>query len=166
MRYLIDGYNLLFKSSKRKLSLENKRRALIEFLNELAKELSLQITVVFDGSSEDRAYLKSHFDRLELVYTEKKQSADDYIYEEVAHFPNKKNVTVVTSDRGLEQRCKLHGIEVYSISSFFQLLQKKKGKKTRKSQAKNPFVESPAEMTRLLMLFEKRFIESLQDHLE
>jgi predicted RNA-binding protein with PIN domain len=96
--YLIDGYNLLFRIEDQKLSLEQRREALIAIL---ADELSLfrfSAAIVFDGDDSIRKYAsRTFFERLE-----------------------------VSSDSGLLRQCAHLGAKTLSIECFVAKLTKKR----------------------------------------
>lgn len=158
MHYLVDAYNLLFRFLKKGKSLEDRRRQLIEEINRAAQALNLQITLVFDGADDYQSYpTRGHFDCLELVYTSKNKTADEYISEEVIHSKNAAEITVVTNDRELASRCKDHHAKIKTIDGFIGFLSKKKAKKKKSSPSTSRiFNESSSEFARLLAIFEKR----------
>lgn len=163
MRYLIDGYNLLFRIAKPGRALEKKREALIGELNQVISDFKLKATVVFDGSHPGLSHaMRHHFDALEIIYTYQNLSADEYIIEEVNSARRPEEIIVITSDRGLAQTCKNLGAKVQSIEAFISSLKKKTVKKKKKQKEARPeaaFKDSNAEITRLLMIFEKKLQE-------
>ncbi len=152
MHYWIDGYNLLFHLPKNKGSFEEKRRILISQINEQAKNLSLQITIVFDASDPDQKHdTRSHFDDLELIYTHRKKSADDAILEAVEHSRNPALLCAVSSDKGVTSKARALGAQILSLPEFLAFLFKKQ-KKKQFNQASD-FQDSPREIARLLKIF-------------
>lgn len=164
MHYLVDAYNLLFRTLKKRGSLEKTRQTLIEELNEMVTEFNLHVTLVFDGAEEHLPLpTRGHYDAIELVYTPKNQTADEYIYEEVSLSRTPAQITVVTSDRELSGRCHQHRAKTLTIDEFLQLLSKKKFKKKRLSISHDrPFRDSDPEIARLLQIFEKKLLEELE----
>jgi uncharacterized protein len=163
MHYLVDGYNLLFRVVKKRGSLEKTRRQLIEEINDIVSKLHLQITLVFDGAEEKLPQsARSHFDAIEIVYTSKKQSADEYISEEVLLSRTPSQITVVTNDRELATHCRTHRAKIQTIDEFLSFLMKKKTKKRKlSSRSERVFRESDPELARLLKIFEKKLFEDL-----
>jgi uncharacterized protein len=163
MHYLIDAYNLLFRTLKKRRSLEKSRQSLIEELNEVISQLNLHITLVFDGAEEHLPLpTRGHFGALEIVYTFKNQTADEYISEEVSLSQSPTQLTVVTNDHELAGRCRLHHAKTQTIDEFLLFLSKKKIKKQRLATTRNRvFRDSDPEIARLLMIFEKRMLEDL-----
>lgn len=161
MHYLVDGYNLLFCSLKKKGPLQQTRQRMIQELNEVISQLCLDVVLIFDGSQENLPYLsRGHFDTLEIVYTSKEQTADEYITEEVIYSKAPSEITVVSNDRELTNRCRHNGAKTQTIEQFISYLQKKR-RKHRKAQARPSFKESDPELARLLAIFEKRLSEEL-----
>ncbi|MGC1879566.1 MAG: NYN domain-containing protein [Rhabdochlamydiaceae bacterium] len=157
MHYLVDAYNLLFRVLKKRGSLEKSRQSLIEELNEMTSQLNLHVTLVFDGAEE---HLRGHFDTLEIVYTRKTQTADEYISEEVFLSRSPSQLTVVTNDRELSTRCSHHLAKTMSIDEFLHLISKKKMKKKRLGPPRT-FRDSQSQIARLLIIFEKKMLEDL-----
>lgn len=163
MHYLVDAYNLLFRTLKKRGPLEKSRQLLIEELNDAIKRVNLNVTLVFDGSQEHlRQPTRGHFDAIEVVYTSKGQSADEYISDEVMLAKNPSQLTVVTNDRELAGRCKQSRAKILSIDEFIAFLLKKKIKK--KKQSANPdkaFRDSDPEIARLMLIFERKLLEDI-----
>lgn len=149
MKYLIDAYNLLFRSPRdKKKSLEENRRKLIHIINEQASLLHLDITLVFDGEEEG---LTAHFDAVAIVYTSSHQTADDYILQQVQQLPYPANITVVSNDSGLIRSCRACRSHTMSLEAFMSTLVKKKKKREKPLPV---FQDSTREIARLLAIFE------------
>jgi predicted RNA-binding protein with PIN domain len=163
MHYLVDAYNLLFRTLKKSSSLEKSRQFLIEELNTIVAEINLHVTLVFDGAEEHIPLpTRGHYDAIEIVYTSKSQTADEYIYEEITLSRSPAQLTVVTNDRELSGRCYQHRAKTMTIDQFLHFLSKKKIKKKRlKTSHRQAFRDSNPEIARLLLIFEKRMLEDL-----
>lgn len=133
MRYIVDGYNLLFKEAwaRTASTLEQARKQLIEELDSLASTLHLDLIVVFDAPFQSDDLRRGHYRSLEIVFTAKGQTADDYIVN-LADIVGKKAI-VVTSDRGLSRRAKGSGAAIESVHDFLVHLRKKSRNKLAKS---------------------------------
>jgi len=170
MHYLIDGYNLIFRLPTKKSSLQKQRESLIQELNELICELKLNVSLVFDApAGEWHDLVRGHVDALEVVYTAKKQSADEYILQEIADAKNPKQITVVTSDGSLAALCKAQGALTKSIESFLKWISQKKDKKRAQKGEKvreRAFRDTDKNIARLLLVFEKKLLEELSGNLE
>lgn len=144
MHYFIDGYNLLFRLSEETKTLEEARKKIIDYL----VDSKFSLTLVFDGKRNDLPD-RMHKGELEIVYTSKGQSADNYILEELSFVKNPKNYTIVTSDKKLASLCCQMGAYSQTIDSFLALLQKSRTIPTREK----PFKETDREFNRLLKIF-------------
>ena len=158
MKYLIDGYNLLFFKNPARLPFPQKRSELIAFLNRIASELCIDLVIVFDGSPD---FQRGHYDSVEIVYTAKEESADDYI-EEVVHLATTpQQHTVVSNDNQLRKRSSLLGAKAITVDAFFSLLSNKRRRKKGIPSEKKAR-ESDREIARLLALFEKHLSEDTE----
>jgi predicted RNA-binding protein with PIN domain len=155
MIYYVDGYNLLFRLLPKKKSLEVKRTDVIETLNSLAKELHLNIVLVFDATQQKErlGIARGHYDVLEIIYTEN-ATADNYILDIAQNAKQPSQMTVVTSDRELAHKAKIAGARTLTISSFIERLKQKKHKAI---PAPKEFKDSSAHIQRLLKIFTERF---------
>ncbi len=136
MHYYIDGYNLLFKEAwaRTASSLEEARKQLIMELDQLAAMLHIDVTVVFDAPFQSDDLKRGHYRSLEIIFTAKGQSADDYLVACVDAVGKK--AVVVTSDRGLRARIKGTGASVEGVHDFLVHLRKKSRNKLAKSKSK------------------------------
>lgn len=160
MQYLVDAYNLLFRSGKKKGSLEKERQSLIQQLNEVISQLHIHVTLVFDGAGERISLpTRGHFDAIEIIYTTKGQTADEYISDEIYHAKKPSQRTIVTNDRELAARCRNFRAKTMSLDEFLQLLLKKK-KKKKPSKTLHSFRDSNPEIERLLKIFEKKWADN------
>ena len=156
MHYYIDGYNWLFQTVKPSTAFEGKRRDFIEAISMLTKDLSADVTIVFDSSDPTRdLYTRSHFQDIEIIYTPKGQTADAYIEDAVALKAVLGPVAVVTLDRNLQDKCRALGATILTMKAFYSLCAKKKDKKIKKSAAPAA-AESPQQIARLMKIFEER----------
>jgi predicted RNA-binding protein with PIN domain len=168
MRYLVDAYNLLFRKLKKRGSLEKSRQHMIEELNDAVSHLKLQITLIFDGAEEYQPHpSRGHFDAIELVYTPKRKTADEYISDEVINSKSPSQIIVVTNDRELAIRCRIHRAKTQTIDEFIAFVSKKRTKKKKiPSSSERIFRESNSELARLLIIFEKKMLEKINRDFE
>ncbi len=161
MHYLVDAYNLLFRIQKKIPKLENGRKLLIEQINEAASSLNLVVTLVFDGASKHLPHaLRAHFDAIAIVYTPESQTADEYIIQEVIEACHPSQITVVSNDRELSQKCRLHKAHIQTIENFFEMLIKKEKKYKKRQFTPGPFKGTSSELERLQVIFEERLKKS------
>lgn len=104
---LVDGYNVIFSDAElKKIALEDMsaaRDALLDILHDHQALRKCEMIVVFDaykvGDDNVRTY---HEHKLHIIFTKRKQTADNYIEAAIHRLAKEFNVSVVTSD-GLEQ---------------------------------------------------------------
>jgi predicted RNA-binding protein with PIN domain len=140
MHYLVDGYNLLFKTAWAG-KLEEARRKLIEELDTYAEMFHLHITIVFDAPLQSEELKRGHYRSLEIIFTAKGETADDYIAEYVTRVQHK--IAIVTSDKKLAHRVKREGVFVESAHDFLLRLRKKSRKKKPPQVLKKQPTPSP-----------------------
>lgn len=155
--YLVDAYNLLFRyGHKKRSSLEENRKALIQDINTAAQALNLDITLVFDGKGDHLPYaLRSHIDALTIVYTPSHQTADEYILQEVEMSNHPSTITVVSNDTELACKSALHGAQALSLKAFIHRIEKKQLQKKQRHAVTIEPQDSAQHIARLLALFEK-----------
>jgi hypothetical protein len=116
-RWLVDGMNVI--GSKPDGWWRDRRGAMERLVREL-ETLDGDVTVVFDGKPVE---LES--DGIEVVFASRRgrDAADDDIAASVAADPDPGALTVVTSDRELERRVRVHGVEVEGAGAFRRRLE-------------------------------------------
>lgn len=72
---------------------------------------------------------------------------------------------VVTNDRELSIRCRNCGAKTQTIDAFIAFLAKK-GTKARAFTTTPSFKDSPHQISRLLLIFEKKMLEKIKDDIE
>lgn len=164
MHYYIDGYNWLFRIPKSRKSFEEKRREFIKSIHKLVEGRTCLVTIVFDSSDPSRDISsKGNYDFLEIVFTPKKQTADEYIESAVENAFRPRQITVVTLDRELQQKCLLRGANVATMEEFFDFFAKNK-RSRKQTEPKIVVEESKYNIARLLTIFEKRLFDDLLGH--
>lgn len=112
MRYLVDGYNVIFSTDLKNAGLNDA----IEKLTSLVQGLSGQVILVFDGREGIDAPHKP------WVYFTKGVSADEFIVKKVREFQDPHSVKVVTRDRQIISRVKSLGAKVVDPQDFLKEL--------------------------------------------
>ncbi len=157
MLYLLDGYNLLFTLTESDNPFSEQRQKIIRFLQKQFASFKMEGILVFDGSvrhGEESG--RSYPSPLEVVYTAKGQSADQFIIERIEISLNPRQITVVTNDRGLMAHARPLGAKTTGNADFIQWLVDRRKKK---SSLKREITDSKQNMERLLIIFEKRLKE-------
>lgn len=145
MHYFVDGYNLLFYL-KKEGDLQENRNFIMAILKKISLRLKATMTIVFDGKEENI----SHVQNIKIVFTEKGESADDFILKQLELSKNIKNETVVTSDKSLTRLSRSLGAKTLSIYSFLQFISSKKSPTKEYS-----FEDSQENIERLLKIFKE-----------
>ena len=110
--YYIDGYNVIHHSSLLKpLAVQNfeaARDALIEKVGRFCAATGSLAKIVFDGRGRQIQPLSPslQYPGLEVLYSPGHQSADTVIERIVYKSPNRRNVIVVSADRGIRDLCR------------------------------------------------------------
>lgn len=133
MQYLIDGYNLLFRTLRARGSedLKYERQRLVEELGDKLKIAGIDASLIFDSYHQVGPRERFYQRGLDVHYTDEKQTADDYILEWLRLAKSPQFYTVVTSDRGLARRAAGKGAKVESVEAFKGMLERLYLKKLR-----------------------------------
>jgi predicted RNA-binding protein with PIN domain len=153
--YWVDAYNLLFRLTKDYHIMRQQERSILLAINEIAARRNLPITLVFDGKHVNPSEaIRGNLADLTVIYTPKKQTADDYILQEVRGSPEE---TVVSSDRELTGKARQRGCKILTIETFMAFLFK--DRKRKNSSEKKKTHDTSANIERLRKTFEERFRE-------
>ena len=159
MRYFfIDGYNLLFHWSDEEPSLQIRRNQLIQWI----QHIDLQGVIVFDGSHRsDEEYGLAYASPMDVAFTPKGQTADQYILELIEISPHRKCLVVVTNDQSLKRHATGFGANTLSSQAFLHWAMKRKKRKKAKKPAAQ---ESKSQVERWVKIFEERLKQNLDDN--
>jgi predicted RNA-binding protein with PIN domain len=159
--FFIDGYNLLFYWSEESQSLQLRRNQLVAWIQQVFHQIDLKGTIVFDGAHRrEEEYGLSYPNPMEVAYTPKGQSADQYIVEQVELPKNKEALVVVTNDGMLRKHVSALGVKTMSNQTFLEWVMKKRRQKKNK---KRVIRESDAQIERLVKIFEERLKDDLKE---
>jgi len=169
MHYYIDGYNLLFRLVSKQGLLQRQRELLIADFGEKLQWIHFDMTIVFDATYQQGGRTRSHYRNLEIIYTSKGETADEFILSELAHSSNPRNETVITSDKKLASQARMLQAKTESVEQFHQQMnhlhaKKKKAPLPPKPEKKTlpiPKVETTKQHNEdfYLEVFEKHFQE-------
>lgn len=133
MRFLIDGYNLMYAFGLlgRRLGPDGLRKVRHRFLNDLAETLGAvdahQTTIVFDASSAPpNAPSESSHKGLTIIFAIGDESADDRIERLIAQHSAPKSLTVVSSDHRIQQAASRRKATAVSTDAFWTQLEARK----------------------------------------
>ncbi len=168
MRYIVDGYNLLFRTLRAEGDLKKQREGIVASLNARARALNLDITIVFDGAQPFSEITRSHFDCIEIVFSRESEEADDYIARRLQEDPYPQRHTVITDDNKLAWRCRIAGGKTEGIQHFLRWLEARYDKRSSSVDRPSSLPALPSEPPQvpstpakedLLSLFEERLEE-------
>ncbi|MFN4173741.1 MAG: NYN domain-containing protein [Parachlamydiaceae bacterium] len=144
MRYLIDGYNYLFRLLHKNEEVRAIRDELISYLSRMSEEALVEISLVFDSKYQKGEHTRRKDGDFELVFTDEGESADDWILRELKRSKNPKVITVVTSDRRLAMHCRNYLAQTMECKDFQLFIQKKsKLRLIKASKEKAPLKNLP-----------------------
>jgi uncharacterized protein len=140
MRYLVDGYNLMYAGGLlgKRLGAEAFRRARKRFLNNLADTLgplgAHATTVVFDASTapEEGPSVLLH-KGLTVIYAVTTDDADERIEHLIAGHSTPRSLTVVSSDRRIRRAATRRKARSVSADDFWVALDTLKERRGRSS---------------------------------
>lgn len=153
MRYLIDGYNLLFCLTPDVDPLRRSREEIIHELGNLINHYEIKATIVFDSHPDQALDFPSRtfFGDLEIIFSPYGQCADTYILEYLSQLQDPKIYTLVSSDRRLINHAKEIGAQSMQIPTFVQKIRKKIKPPPEKPTHVDPHIKE------LRKIFEERF---------
>jgi predicted RNA-binding protein with PIN domain len=159
MKLLVDGYNLLHASGvfghpDDEPSLETARRALLGFLAQHLNERERPRTiVVFDGKDAPKGLPEvGSFEKIQILFSRRKQSADDLIAELIAVEKQPRELMVISSDHGVQRSARQRGIVSQDSEAWIRELRANR-QATTTAEEKQIFAESSAEQQRWLRVF-------------
>ncbi len=129
MDIIVDGYNVIFKVSELgystdKCDIEILRNRFLAILEQYKEKRKHKLIVVFDGrgtgcSSEARSA------GIDVIFSRDGIEADEEIKRMVSISKTPRNITVITSDRDIEQYVKKYGCKVVDPLSFYRDIKNK-----------------------------------------
>lgn len=124
--YLIDGYNLFFRTTRGEEgeNFTKEREKIILTLAEQIHLAKLSALLVFDSAWHEGPAERKIKNQLEICYTDLGQSADDWIIGEVKRAEKPAQIVVVTSDRKLAWRARIKGAQTLPVEEFLIYLRR------------------------------------------
>lgn len=164
MHYIIDGYNLLFRTTRARESedLKAERQQIIQELSNKLKIARLDASLIFDAHLKEGLGQQFFVKDLSVYFTDKGETADDYILEVVRQSPNPAIQTVVTSDTHLAWRVRRRGAHSLPVEEFRKTLERIYRKKLSPSPSAVLLKPLSKKIT-LEERYEKIFAESAQE---
>ena len=121
MIIVIDGYNVLKQSLKKKQIADKAKNQFIAQLNRYGTKKNHDMVVVFDGGISSWPE-KEHSGTVTVVHSGTRESADDYIMRYLDEHKSKE-LLLISTDRSLGQHAWNLNIESIDAVDFYQLLQ-------------------------------------------
>jgi predicted RNA-binding protein with PIN domain len=133
MRYLIDGYNLMYAGGLlgKRFGPDGFRKVRARFLNELADTLgpvdASQTTVVFDASAAPEHVPRTMPHKgLTVIFAVDNENADERIEQLIAAHSTPKTLTVISSDRRIRQAASRRKSRAVTADDFWVELDSRK----------------------------------------
>jgi len=129
MDIIIDGYNVIFKISElgystEKCDIEVLRNRFLTLLEQYKEKRKHKLIVVFDGQGTGNSS-ETRVAGIDVVFSRQDLDADEEIKRMVSNSENPRHVTVITSDRDIEQYVRKYGCKVVEPLAFYRDIKKK-----------------------------------------
>ena len=126
---IIDGYNFVLRRYSIDFSNEHalwdaREQLVHQVVGYLGQKL-MRITIVFDGQDLKGISAKHRPSGISVRFSKAPQKADPLILDIIKKSKNRKNITLVTSDRPLARLAKGQGCETIGIGDFVQKMARK-----------------------------------------
>lgn len=124
MKYWVDAYNLIGQMESIALSHTNKEERLIGWFNKYLDRQD-RCVLVFDGQGQFEYSVKSQHNKVEVVYTDPEQSADEFLIQKMQSILSK-NAIWVSSDRQLITEAKRYQKKCLKCDAFLKIFLRRK----------------------------------------
>ena len=129
MDIIIDGYNVIFKVSElgyttEKCDIEVLRNRFLTLLEQYKEKRKHKLIVVFDGQGTGNSS-ETRVAGIDVVFSRQDLDADEEIKRMVSGSENPRHITVITSDRDIEQYVRKYGCKVVEPLAFYRDIKKK-----------------------------------------
>jgi predicted RNA-binding protein with PIN domain len=163
--FYIDGYNLLFKVQKNHSTLQEARELIIRDLNKRLANIKLEASIIFDSTYTEGMGSHNSLDYLHVIYTAKKETADEWIFHAIKRSKAPHTCTVVTSDKKLSENIRAQNAKVLNVETFIIWLNKRQKAKATillQPQEVQPILKKTSSLREgsceyYLKIFEERF---------
>ena len=147
--YFIDGYNVVHHCSQLKRlarhDFEAARDKLIDRVARFCADAGKRAKIVFDGRGHLPDILPPHHGApgLDVIYSADGQTADSYIEREIYDAPDRRDLVVVSADRGLRDLCRGLGAFTMLPDNFLATVQESLLQSRAELRALKPTQGSP-----------------------
>lgn len=120
---LVDGYNVLLNCPQFTSLLDAEfnlaRNRLIRTIADFGDYHGHRVIVVFDAQRQNLGKpARQKQEGIEIIYSQRGQTADDYIIEWIQRYKGEKHIEVITSDRALSNTVQRLGASVQTTFEF------------------------------------------------
>lgn len=154
---IVDGYNYILRQYcidfSQEHALWDAREELIHRMVSYLGQKRTKITIVFDGQDVQGIAQKSRPAGISIVFSKAPRKADPVILDIIAKSKNKKNITLVTSDRPLARLAVGLGCDAVSVEAFSEKIAHKQKEQVQEYSQKFKGELSPKEVEEWLRLF-------------
>lgn len=147
--YYIDGYNMLFRLLHGNEDLKTQRELLLKDLQTKSLALNLSLTIVFDSHYQKDISTKSHLNNLEIIYTAKGETADEYIFQMLKDASHPKNYTIVTSDKKLAWLCRRRLARTETVEEFIVWINRRYKNTIKRKAETSDKKDNPPELKKI-----------------
>jgi rRNA-processing protein FCF1 len=92
-------------------------------MERLARATATELAVVFDGAPDPQLTVNAELSSMTVYFPYPGSSADDRIAEIVREREDRRNLVIVTSDRGLAERLRPLGVAIIRSGEFRRILE-------------------------------------------
>ena len=161
MIYILDAYNVIHKIPRLEALLEKDLRSARDGLMELCGRIALsrgdieKMVLVFDGKTEFRDLLQPSPQKIELVFSDTGEEADERIGTVLKDLAEKVRKCVVSDDNFVRNQARAHKAGSLSVREFEKLLQSRDAKKRDPGASSRAFSISPEAADQITQAYKK-----------
>ncbi len=150
MIYILDAYNVIHKIKSLEAALDKDLRSSREALVNLCRSLLqtrgdiTKIILVFDGRSEFRDLSHPSPPRVEMVFSETGEEADEKIVEVLESLGKNTRKCVVSDDNFVRNQARAYQTQTVTVAEFEQLSRPRAAKNNPSSAAKSSSLSQAA----------------------
>lgn len=154
---IIDGYNYILRfydiPPKEDDALLSAREQFIHKVISFRGNKAIDITIVFDGQDIKGLSNQHRPAGIKVLFSRAPQKADPLILKLLKQISPTKDITLVTSDKGLAHRASLYHCEIQSVEVFNDWMRSREHDRPHEIEKKYSSNMSPSELEEWLRLF-------------
>jgi predicted RNA-binding protein with PIN domain len=156
MKWLIDGHNLIGQMPDLQLDDPDDEEKLLAYLRRYRARTGHTLTVVFDAGQSYQPAKTQKRGGITLQFVSQGQTADQVLIRRARRVKNPQAVTVVTSDRAVQQAAQQAGLRVVTSAAFAQQLLELSSLSNTEEDSRANIRLTPDEVDEWLALFNQR----------